>query len=186
MIIRGKDRRSKEIVYSGLQCIYDYSPTPLAASIANTVVQQRFPLGFDCKVGRVTVVLGGTAAGTCSFNIVVGEGAETGATVNDTSDYDKGGSWTYNTTSGTPLFAADQVLTMTVGLVQTFTPAMPDAIFQQGTELTLRLATNGSATASENVTVLLWGIPVDTHPQRPMSGATSGTAPAPWSWANNI
>lgn len=182
MRIRGKDRRSREIVYGALQCLYDYPVIPLAASIANTTVQARFPLGTDCKVGRVTLVLGGTAAGTCSFNIVVGEGAETGATVNDTSDYDYGGFWTYNTTSGTPLFTSDQAITMTTGLVQTFTPAMPDAIFQQGTELTLRFVTNASATASENVLVLLWGCPVDTHPTRPMSQ----NPPSTFSWASNI
>lgn len=187
MKVRGKDRRAKSLVYSGLQAL-DFTVVNLGASFVNTTIYGGFPLGFDVKVGRIMVVLNGTAAGTCSFNIVYGTAAEGATMVDDTSDYGAPGyaGWTYNNTSGTKMFAADQVLTMTAGLVQQFTPAFPEGIWQQGGQLTLRLVTNGSATASENVTVIMYGVPVDTKPTVPMASSTAAGAPHTFNWATDI
>ena len=174
-----KDRRTKSVVYGALTPL-DFSTFNLAASIASTAIQARFPLASNWQIGQVSVVLGGTAAGTCSFNIVAGEGAEGSTMVDDTSDFSSTtpGVWTINSASGTTMFASDQALTMTAGLVQTFTPAFPNGIWGS-CELTVRIVTNSSATASENLTVVLWGRPVDIHPTAPMNTAVN------FSWANS-
>ena len=184
MKTRAKSRAPKELRYSAAQSL-DFTAITLGASILSSVVQARFPLGLDYKIFRATVVLGGTAAGTCSFNIVAGEGAEGSTMVDDTSDFGAPGyaGWTFNSASGTKMFAADQVVTMTVGSVQSFTPAFPDGIWQQGTELTLRLVTNASATTGENLTVVLYGFPVDTKPTKPMA---STTTPAAFNFATDV
>lgn len=178
MKVRGKDRRSKELVYGGLQAL-DFSTFNLAASVANTAIQARFPLVSNWKIGQVAVVLGGTAAGTCSFNIVAGEAAEGSTMVDDTSDFGAPGfaGFTVNSANGTKMFASDQALTMTAGLVQIFTPAYPDGIWGSN-ELTVRIVTNGSATSSENLTVVMYGCPADISPTKPMAGASA------FSWSN--
>ncbi|MDE2100961.1 MAG: hypothetical protein KGL39_27190, partial [Patescibacteria group bacterium] len=124
----GKDRRSKEVVYGALQAL-DFATFNLAANVANTSIQARFPLLSNWQIGQVAVVLGGTAAGTCSFNIVAGESAEGSTMVDDTSDFGPTAKWTINNTGGTLMFATDQAITMTAGLVQAFTPAFPNGIW---------------------------------------------------------
>ncbi|MDE2098157.1 MAG: hypothetical protein KGL39_12960 [Patescibacteria group bacterium] len=177
MKVVGKDRRTKSLVYGGLTSL-DFSTFNLGPSVLSTAIQARMPLCSTWQIGQVSVVLGGTAAGTCSFNIVAGEGAEGSTMVDDTSDSSATApSWTINSASGTKMFASDQVLTMTAGLVQTFTPAFPNGLWGS-CELTVRIVTNISATTSENLTVILWGRSVDIHPTAGMNTATN------FSWAN--
>jgi hypothetical protein len=178
MKVTGKDRRTKSLVYGALVPL-DFQTFPLGPSIANTAIQARLPLASAWQIGQVAVVLGGTAAGTCSFNIVAGEGPESSGMYDDTSDFTSlnPGLWSINRASGTTMFNTDQPITMTVGLVQTFTPTFPNGIWGS-CELTVRVVTNASATASENLTVVMYGRPVDIHPTAGMNTAT------PFSWTN--
>lgn len=169
MKTRGKDRNPKEVVYGALTEL-DFDTITVGASQASTTVQARFPLGLDFKCLRVAVVPGAGIANLTSFNIVVGEAAEGALSADDVSDYgDKGGQYVFNSTSGTKMFNADKAVTNTAGLTQTFTPDVPEAIYQQGTEMTLRIVS--AAGGAGTLKVVMYGRFIDTKPTRPMSAA---------------
>jgi len=162
-----KQRRPKEVGYDTLTPLA-FDQITVAASQANTAVQARIPLGLDFKCLRATVVPGGAIAGLTSFNVVVGSAAESGTAPDDTSDYANGGVWT-KAAAGNKMFSSDEAVTNTADLLQTFTPTNPDAIYAQGTELTLRIvSTAGGAGTLQGI---LWGKFVDTQPTKPMAAA---------------
>lgn len=168
MKTRGKNRNPKEIEYGGLVAL-PFDQIVVGASQANGTVQARIPLGLDFKCLRAVVVPSGAIAGLTSFNVVVGAVAENGSAPDDTSDYgDKGGVWT-KAAAGNTMFAADKAVTDTADLVQTFTPDTPEAIYAQGTELTLRIVS--TAAGSGDLKVVLYGKFVDTQPTNPMAAA---------------
>lgn len=171
MKTRGKNRNPKEVLYGALNEL-DFDTITVGASQANTAVQARFPLGLDFKCLRVAVVPGSGIANLTSFNIVVGEAAEGSTSPDDTSDFGGSGAWTF-AASGNKMFSSDQAVTNTAGLVQTFTPANPEAVYQQGTELTLRIVS--AAGGAGTLKVVMYGRFVDTKPTKPMANSTPAT-----------
>ena len=104
------------------------STTGVGASNTNTAIVDRMPLPFNLVVASIAIV-GAAITTTSTFNIVVGEIAETGAA--------PGGAFA---TAGMSVFTIDPALPA-AGVVQTYTPTNPTAIYSAGTELTLRLTT---------------------------------------------
>lgn len=174
MKTRGKNRNPKEVEYGNLVAL-PFDVVTVAASQANGTVQARLPLGLDFKCLRVTVVPGTGITGLTSFNVVVGSAAEGAVAPDDTSDFGSGGSWT-KAAAGNKMFNADQAVTNTADLVQTFTPTHPEAVFAQGTELTLRYVSGAGGAGP--LKVVLWGKFVDTQPTKPMANAAQGFNPA--------
>lgn len=172
----GKDRNPKEVVYGGLVPL-PFDQITVGASQANGTVQARIPLGLDFKCQRVTVVPGGAIAGLTSFNVVVGANAEGAVAPDDTSDFNSAtpGVWT-KAAAGNKMFNADTAVTNTVDLLQTITPTNPEAVYAQGTDLTLRIVS--TAAGAGTLKVVLWGKFVDTQPTQPMAKASQGFNPA--------
>lgn len=161
--IRSKSHTPASINYNALQTIALGTAT-LTASQANTIVVQRSPLPFSIKIIAVAVVPSGSLAGTASFNIVSGEGTYSQGSV-PTTDQRLSFPAIFPSATAQPgqaLFSADQAINLvTAGLVQTFYPALFDAIWPTGTDLTLRIATNSSAAGS--LTFKLAVVPVDNN-----------------------
>lgn len=169
MKTRGKDRNPKEVVYGALTPLA-FDVISVGASQSNGTVQARFPLGLDFKVLRATVVPGGAIAGLTSFNVAVGSVAEGAVAPDDTSDFSGSAPGVFTkAAAGATMFSADQAVTNTADLVQTFTPTNPEAIFAQGSELTLRIVSTASGAGT--LKVVLWGKPLDTQPTKPMAAA---------------
>lgn len=170
-VIRAKDRNKSAIGYGNLMHL-GFSTVTLAASQANTTVQARIPLITSVKILGVAVVPSGAVAGTCSFNVVSGIAAENGLPVSDQQLIGIFPSAT--ATNGNQLFAADQAITMTADSVQRFYPTVFDSIWPGGSELTLRLVTNGSAAGNLQVHLLV--VPVDNTPNTNPSTAFKPSA----------
>lgn len=152
-VTKKKAHNLRSLQYDALQFV-PFDLVTLGASMANTAVQARLPLPANCKVMAVAAVLGGSPAGTCSFNIVVGSAAEGSLPTLDNLDNPQAGP-TPIAASGAVLFAADQALTMSADAVQMFYPPNFDAVLGAGTELTVRCATNASGAGTLKVMVAL-------------------------------
>jgi hypothetical protein len=165
----------------------------VAASTVSTTVLARKLLPIAAKIGVVSIYFTAITAltGTHAFNIVVGEGAETG-TVGPADQTDVSGTpYAVGATvasgyaaSGNQLWAVDQAITATAGVgaplyqpalatvtvgtggVLRFVPDVPDTIYPAGTVLTLR-AVVPAASAITNFVVSYESvslIPVKTQP----------------------
>lgn len=166
---RGKERHPKEVVYGALLPM-PFDVITVTANQTTAALQARFPLGFDAKIYRVLVVAGG-AINVTSFNICVGSAVEGALVSDDVSDFGNNPpSWTFNTTSGLKLFTADQNITNTADLVQTFNCSTPEAVFQQGTELSLRIVSGAGGAGT--LKVVMYGKFIDTKMTKPMANAT--------------
>ena len=165
----------------------------VAASTVSTTIQARKLLPVAVKIGVVSIYFTAITAltGTHAFNIVVGEGAETG-TVGPADQTDVSGTpYAIGATvasgyaaAGNQLWAVDQAITATAGVgaplyqpalatvtvgsggVLRFVPDVPDTIYPAGTVLTLR-AVVPAASAITNFNVSFESvclIPVKTQP----------------------
>jgi hypothetical protein len=163
-----------------------FSVAALPASAANTTVQDYFVSPYAFKLVAVAVAVSSAANGVSAFNICIGAAAEAGVLVADTQDQ---GVVTLNTTPGLSLFEAGTAPNFTGPQDQTiaiaaaygsgmYYPSEPDAVFPQGTVLTLRLVTGAGATGSFKMYCTV--VPVDVR-----LNFSSG-ANQPFTWANAI
>jgi hypothetical protein len=169
----------------------------LAAGLANTAVVARvsLPLAAKIPVVQVSFIAIDSLAGTDKFNIVVGEGAETG-TVGPVDNTDVSGTpWAVGqpiasgyAAAGNGLFKVDQAITATAGVgapanqpalaavttgtggVLRFITDAPDTIYPAGTVLTLRAVTTASTGEITSLVVSLDVIPVLPVQGQPVNG----------------
>lgn len=165
-VISSKVRHPDSLGYNELTHIGSFSVPAIPASAANTAIQGRFPIPLNFKIVAVAVVVHGGAAGTVSFNIASGTGAEIGVGPSDTTPVGVVPSQTAG--NGNTIFASDNAITMTNDLVQTFYPDNIDVIYPSNSQLTLRLATNGAAAGALDVT--MYGTPFDNNTTNPEIG----------------
>ena len=137
---------------------FDSVAGPVTAAV-NTTVQARAINGYPMQIYRVLVNTSAITA-PVSFNIVLGNGAETGVT-SAPPNYDVTGLFA-SPGVGVQLFATDQVLAATADVPQVFNVPGPtfDAVYPTGTLFTLRLVGTGSVT---NVKCEMVGKYIDTN-----------------------
>lgn len=165
----------------------------VAASTVSTTILARKLLPVATKIGVVSIYFTAITAltGTHLFNIVVGEGAETG-TVGPADQTDISGTpyaigasvASGYAAAGNAVFAVDQAITVAAGIgaplyqpalaavtvgtggVLRFVPDVPDTIYPAGTVLTLRAVVPAASSITNFITsfeyVVL--IPVKTQP----------------------
>lgn len=164
-VLRTKGDLSADAVYYGALDTIDFDTFALAINQTNATVQTSYPLGINYKIVAVACNLTGAVAGTCSFNLVSGTGAENGVAPGDNRQL--GIAPPSVAANGNQLFAADTALTMSANVCQVFYPQSPqyDAIFGAGTLLTVRVVTNGAAAGS--LKVVAYCVSVDRFYQLP-------------------
>lgn len=164
--ITGKDRRPSSLVYNAYM-EQGFPTVALAASQTDATVQARIPLALNVKIIAIAVGISGGAAGTASMNVALGAGTM-GAVATQRNQGTIAGAYPEDiqATAGQKLFAADQAVTMTDDTVTTlYNSVNPNVVWPAGSELTLRLTTNGSAAG--NLQVRLITSPVDQNPMSP-------------------
>jgi len=172
-VIQAKRRRAQSLGYNSW-IVLPFDTAALSASEVATTVVSRIPLLLNVKIIGVSVVVSGTVAGTASLNINLGT-TTPNPIVTGTPDQTQVGVAPANVAAaGSSVFAANQAITMTADAVTNLYTAnsgtnLFDVIWPAGGELTLRLVTNGSATG--NLKVLVWAVPVDINPGTPEQDA---------------
>lgn len=186
--ISTKSHRPKAVVFSGMN-IEQLGPFAIVASSTNATNRAYFLLPFACKIPLVTIFADTASPGITAFNFIVGTGAEVGSAVLVADSSDRTAPPTTTQAAGAGLFQAgtfpnftgpqDKTVTLAVGVSQTFATSEPDAIFGQGTALSLRYASG--ATVNGNLWFAFAVVPVDPIPYRPASQSAGG-----WSWTSDI
>jgi len=78
-VLQSKSNRQTETVRFGVASQLSFETVTLSASEVSTSIAARIPLPFACKILAAAAVLGGSPAGTASFNIVSGAVAYEGS-----------------------------------------------------------------------------------------------------------
>lgn len=178
-VTKGKQHSPTSVGFDQLSVESFDTVATIGAGVANTTVQAVVPCATNFKILRASVAYTAIAAatGTHKVNVVVGTGAEAGtAAPND--NYDTSGTYTF-ATAGQSIAAADVGLTATAGTPQQITPDNPDAIYQAGSLLTLRVVTPASTGSISNLKVQLLIKPYDTLETRPSNAAFNPSTDIP-------
>jgi hypothetical protein len=186
--VSAKKHFPKSVGFNAMN-IEQLGPTAIVASSTNATNRGYFLLPFACKIPLITLFADTASPGITAFNVIVGTGAEVGAAVLTADNSDRLAPPTTTQTAGAGLFQAgtfpnftgplDKTVTLVVGVSQTFATSEPDAIFGQGTVLSLRYVSG--ATVNGNLLAAFAVIPVDPIPYRPASQSNGG-----WSWAADV
>ena len=128
----------------------------IVVSTTNSAVQGIWPIPQNLTLSKIAVTIANgtiaTSAGFPNFNIVLGFGAEASSA----------GTAGVVLTAGQSAFASDQSITAaSTNAAQMFYPDQPEAIWPQGSVMTLRFGTNAASSAGGNVVVNFVATPQD-------------------------
>lgn len=152
-VTQRKNRDAHGVGFDTLETL-QFAPVALALSQTNATVQASIVLPTTYKIYRVTALMTGTVASTCSINLVAGAAAEGTTGTPDTRDNGANAFPIAVAPAGTIVLAADTAITMTANTItQIDLPAdLFDVVFKG--QLTLRTVTSGSSTGTLTVSVL--------------------------------
>ena len=149
-----KQHNPSALIYNAGSLVAFDNVASVAINQANTVIQARLGLPCNFKIFGISIVGGANTVANAKFNLVVGEGAESGVAV-PTYNID-GATAPAVATAGQSAFVADKAVVLVAGVPQLFIPDNFDGVYPPGLDLTLRLITDGTGTFTNcKVTLLL-------------------------------